>query len=259
MTVIEKKIENIEEKLEQINSNFISLQDLILYMTSINETIIKADQQGKTLKEITNETNKKIKQFRNNIPPECTMSETCANKLNKTTIEVLQIFMEKGKSDAIKSIDMFINEAKRKCAQSAKFDNICDKACLNNMVHILNTLRDFMNKPMYPNFRYNLSSDLSSTEIGLEKYSVDEFYDLLAPLCNLARLRILRVLAKGRKGYSQLERECNIKNNLNFHLEKLIKKRYIIKENNHGKIEYSIHLNGLKALIFLNELKSQLN
>ena len=258
MATIEERIENIEDRLNEINTNFISLQDLILYITSINETMIKADKKEKIIGKITINTNKRIMQFRDHIPPTCKISNVCATRLEKATTNILQIYITEGRTAALKSIKTYLEEAKKSQKGPMNADNICDQACLNNMVYILNKLKEFIDTPEYHNFRDDMLSDLSSSDIWIEKYDITDLYNLITPLSNIARLSILRILAKGSKSYSQLERECNIKANLNFHLEKLIKAKYILKENRHDKIKYSIHIHGLQALKLLTELKSKI-
>ena len=79
---------------------------------------------------------------------------------------------------------------------------------------------------------------------------------MLTPISNPTRLTILKTLARGSVTFSQLERKSQIKANLQFHLNKLIKARLVLKEKEHGKWKYFIHVNGLKVLRYLIELKN---
>jgi len=91
---------------------------------------------------------------------------------------------------------------------------------------------------------------------GFEEIREEEVCNLLAPLSNITRLKILKNLGKGGKNFAQLERQMGIKGgHLQFHLNTLIQAGYVVQEKPQGR--YLITMNGLKALRFSYELREE--
>ncbi|MEX2725536.1 MAG: winged helix-turn-helix domain-containing protein, partial [Candidatus Freyarchaeota archaeon] len=82
----------------------------------------------------------------------------------------------------------------------------------------------------------------------------EEICELLAPLSNVTRLKILKNLEKGGRNFAQLERQIGIRGgHLQFHLNNLIQAGYVNQEKPQGK--YLITIRGLKALRFSYALR----
>jgi DNA-binding transcriptional ArsR family regulator len=128
--------------------------------------------------------------------------------------------------------------------------------CLKNATNIFILLKDLINTSNELSRKYSEELIVLEQTSLLEFENEEEINNMLRPLSNVLRLKILKNLSKGGKFYSQLEEAIGIKaGHLLFHIEKLIKAKYVKQEDK----KYLITLNGLKALRFLHGLKEELS
>ena len=259
MTNIEQRFSNLEKKIEQIIHNFNSLQALILYVNEDTERKIGTFDKKEKLWRLTVNVNEGMERFRNARPPECKLVDFCTGRVEKSTTQILQDFRRKGEAEALRTVERHLNAVEKELGQASRQNDICDERCFNKITKIFKNLREIIKNSNMSRKKISSSLDISSPEKWDNKYGEVELYDLLTPLSHVSRLKILRTLAKGGKSFSSLERGSGIKANLQFHLEKLIRAKYVKKQKHQGKWKYMIDLNGLKALKLLTNLKSEIN
>jgi DNA-binding transcriptional ArsR family regulator len=251
MNDLENSLLKISEQLKELNNKINFLQDTILIMKSEMELIKKSNVQGNKLMDLTKIADENIATFLDNRPKDCQILDYCTTLMEKGTFRILRTLMEKGNEAAINKINKYINFSESSAASKA-----CpSKECLKNATNIFRILKDLVIDSKELSLRYLEELKILDEESFFDEGSEKEVFDLLTPLSNVIRLKILKYLSKGGKLYSELEEEMGIKaGHLLFHINKLIEKRYLVQENK----KYLITTNGLKALKLLNELKKEL-
>ena len=259
MGQIEEKIEELERKIDNINSSFDKLQDILLYNSSLNEIGIDNNENKNFLCELTSKSNQGMNHFLIERPMDCGFTEFCTKRVEKAINQIQRTFILNGLESALEAANFHLNGAKKEALTITEKIPTCKEFCYNNVILLFENIINLMKNTGWGKLKDFPKLDVSKPENWINKYSENELSNLLSPLNNPFRLKILRVLTKGSKSFSQIERETRIKTNLLFHLEKLIKANYIIKEQKRGKWKYMIHLSGLKALRLINELKNEIN
>ncbi len=250
MSKIEKQVSKIDERLEKINRNITHLQDLILYMKTALETVTSREIEKKCLSQLTLKTNENINKFLKESPSECNLRDWCTRRVEKATSLILRAFMEQGAIPALEQVRYHSEAASRHFKEMP-----CpDETCFKNIIDTFKTLEELLENSKEASMKF--AEDLYSPRswADFEEVAEEEVCDLLSPLSNVTRLKIMKNLAKGGKSYAQLERQIGIKGgHLQFHLNNLINAGYVTQEKPQGK--YLITMKGLNALRFLIELK----
>ena len=241
----------IDKKLENFDKKFTMLQDLLLTMKNKFDLFSNLNIQEAYLSKFTKLADEDIDVFRSERPDKCPVSEKCTNWYEKSIFKVIRVFMSQGSYSALETLKNKQDYGK-KIAQNT---NCPDEKCLNNVIKTFNALEELISASVdvsAKNTRELLMLDQDSLfEDGCE----EEICNLLAPLSNAIRLKILKTLYKEGLYYTQLERIMGIKGgHLQHHLRNLMEANYIERIN--GK--YVVTVNGLKMLKFLTALKMEL-
>jgi DNA-binding transcriptional ArsR family regulator len=250
MSKTEKRMAEIVERLVEINRNITNLQDLILSMKTTLETVTRREIERECLAKLTLETNENIEKFLRERNPKCSVRDRCARRVEKAASMVLLAFMEHGITSAIEQVKYHVNAATRHYSEI----KCPDEACFKNAINTFKSLGEILEASSEESTKltknvYSPKSKASFVEIGEE-----EICELLAPLSNVTRLKILKNLEKGGKNFAQLERQIGIRGgHLQFHLNSLIQAGYVNQEKPQGK--YLITIRGLKALRFSYALR----
>ncbi len=256
MNTMDKKIDEIDKKLEELKNNFVYLHDTLLYMNNSSESLKKIGIDQSCPCGLDLNPRKHMNQFETQKFKNCHYEDRCTHQVERAISKILKTYIEKGIDEALEEIQFHSNSAQLKFNTSKErgFKN-CDEKCFANIIYTFNTLKNLVNQGIDNRTSQQNSLDISSPGDWINEYDTSSLYDVLAPISNPTRLKILKTLAKGSATFSQLERKSNIKANLQFHLNKLLNSKFVIKEKQHGKWRYFIHVNGLKALRYLIELK----
>ncbi|MFB0560345.1 MAG: winged helix-turn-helix domain-containing protein [Candidatus Lokiarchaeia archaeon] len=250
MSNLENRISEIEERLEEIKRNIITLQDMILYMKTALETVTSREVEKECLARLTLKTNENMDKFLKERSSECSIQDWCTRRVEKATSMILRAFMEQGTRSAIELAKYSVDAATRHYTEI----NCTDQNCFKNAIDTFKTLEELLETSKEVSVKF--TKDLYSPKrwSDFEEIREEEICELLAPLSNVTRLRILKSLGKGGRNYAQLERQIGIKGgHLQFHLNNLIQADYVTQEKPQGK--YLITMKGLKALRFSYGLK----
>ncbi|MGQ9721536.1 MAG: winged helix-turn-helix domain-containing protein [Candidatus Jordarchaeum sp.] len=250
MSNTEKRIAEIGQKLIEINKNITNLQDLILYMKTTLETVTRREIEKECLAKLTLKTNENMDKFLRERDPECSIMDWCTRRVEKASSMVLRAFMEQGTRSAIEQVRYHVDAATRHCKE-IKCPN---EECFRNAISNFKTLEELLENTQEVSAKFTKELYSPKSWSGFEEIKEEEICDLLAPLSNVTRLKILISLGKGGKNFSQLERQIGIKGgHLQFHLNSLIQAGYVAQEKPQGK--YLITIKGLRALRFSYELR----
>ncbi|MFX0072423.1 MAG: winged helix-turn-helix domain-containing protein, partial [Candidatus Hermodarchaeota archaeon] len=184
----------------------------------------------------------------------CGSLDHCTVFIQQSSIRILRVYMKKGIKSASKLLDSYIDYLKK----YSEAGRCSDNKCMKNAIKIfksLNEIIDFSEQKTLKskNVLFSRIKEYNLSEINEKKES-----NLLIPLSNETRIKILKILSKGGAYYSQLQRQVGLKGgHFYFHLDKLINAGYITHEEDKGL--YLITINGLKALKFLFELSQELS
>lgn len=250
----EKILLDINKQLNELNKKFTGLQDIILNMKNEFEILKKWKIQENSLLHLTKSSDENLQFFLDNRAQDCKVLNECTTLIEKLIFRVLRTYADKGSNSALAKINQYM-----KMLETNPGVKLCpNNECLKNAANIFILLKDLINASNELSIKY--SEELivleQTSKTFLEFENEEEINDLLKPLSNVVRLKILKNLSKGGKFYSQLEVEIGIKaGHLLFHIEKLIKAKYVKQEDK----KYLITLNGLKALRFLHGLKEELS
>ncbi len=244
-----KKGVEIAEKLAEINRNITNLQDLILSMKTTLETVTRREIERECLAKLTLKTNENVEKFLRERNPECSIKDWCTRRVEKAASMVLRAFMEQGTKSAIEQVKYHVNAATRHSGEIKCPDETCFKNAINTFKGLEEILEASSKESAKLTTVYSPQGRSRFVEIKEE-----EICELLAPLSNVTRLKILKNLEKGGKNFAQLERQMGIRGgHLQFHLNNLIQAGYVNQEKPQGK--YLITVRGLKALRFTYALR----
>ncbi len=240
----------VEKSFETLNSKIENLQDLVLFMKSRLDYVVRNKVDEYSLSKLTIIADDNLEEFLDVRPPTCQVLDECTTLVERKTFKVLRLFMEKGAKSAVNLINSYIEFSK-----TAPIVNKCpDDKCLEKALKIFKTLEELIitSEEISVKELFSLRDEMI-IEDGCE----EEMCELLSPLSNVIRLKILKNLFKGPKYYSQLENQIGVKGgHLLHHIKNLKNAHYITKKEQKGSYsKYSITDRGIKALKFLNELK----
>ncbi|MFX1274081.1 MAG: winged helix-turn-helix domain-containing protein [Promethearchaeota archaeon] len=241
---------NINKKLDSMNKNFNSLQDLILIVKKELAIIKKGIINETSFSKLSLTAQKQMIQFLDNKDPECKISDACVRLLEGGVYKILRIYSENGPDGAVELINKFL-----KTTNYEFYKDKCNNECLNRSIQIYHSLKELIITSRKEKIKFTQELIAFDDDTCFEEGVVENIYKILSPLSNVLRLKILTNLQNGGRTYSQLEEDIGIKaGHLLFHMEKLISIGYISQENK----KYLITMKGLKILKYLHGLKEEL-
>jgi DNA-binding transcriptional ArsR family regulator len=248
----EKTLLQISKQLKKLNSKFNVLQDLLFTMKNELELIKKNSIREKSLTQMTKIADKNLITFLNGRPKDCQILDYCTKLIQKGLFSVLRTFLEKGEDSALIEINNYIEMSEDKTI----LEKCTDHECLRNAIEPFKLLKDLIIDSKELSLKYFEELTLTDQQSGFEELNEEKINNLLNPLSNTVRLKILNTLSKGGKNYTHLEEATGIKaGHLLFHLDKLKDVGYVTQEN---KI-YLITLKGRKALNLVLGLSKELS
>ncbi len=246
---IDRKISELDEKINKITQMLSSMQDTFLSLKASLETINQEDLERNQCAQFVASTNKGMNTFLKGKNSTCNLNEWCTKILEQSATKIIHTYLEKGIQAAEELIDYYTNVSLK------KFDvkQCPDEKCYKNAVDMYKGLRELLESSRNASIHLPSNPFLLGFGSNHKELSEHVICDHLMPLSNVTRLRILKILAKGGQTFAFLERETGIiAGHLRFHLTKLVTVEYIKQEKPHGR--YLISRNGLKALQAAEEL-----
>jgi len=245
-----RKLVSIDERLKEMNKDIKTLQDSVLSIRTALETVMKKEVQKYFSSQPTLKSNENINEFLRDSSSEFSIGEDRYTKaVEMATYSIIHAFMEQGPMSAMNQVKYHVEAATRYFNGTKSPDDRWFK----NAIDTFKTLEGLINGATEVPAKF--TNDLYSPRnwLRLDDVSEEEMCNWLAPLSHVLRLKILKVLGKGGKNYSQLERQIGARGgHLQFHLNNLIQAGYVAQERHQG--EYLITRNGLIALKFIYEL-----
>ena len=248
----EETLSKISEQLEKLDKKFNFLQDMLFTMRNELELLKKSTIRENYFSKITKVADTNLTNFLDNRPKDCKILDYCTTLIEKGVFRVLTILMEEGEESALNKIDKYI-----KFSESSSASKECpDNECLTNAIDTFKLLKDLIIDSKELSLKYLEELTLNDQQSEFEEVNEKLLNNLLTPLSNVVRLKILKNLSKGGKFYSQLEEATGIKaGHLLFHIEKLKEVKYVSQENK----KYLITLKGRKALNLISGLGRELS
>ncbi len=242
------KISKLSMQISGLNNRFNFLQDILLNIKKDIDLLKKSRIQENYYFNITKATSNRLTKFLDNRPKDCKILDYCNTLIEKGVFRVLRTLMEHGTESAIRKIDKYLEFSKSSAASKA-----CEnRECFKNALDIYEVLKNLILKSKEFSSRYLEEMIMINDELPLTEGDEEDINQILSPLCNIIRIKILKNLSKGGKYYSELEQDMGIKaGHLLFHVNKLIENDYVAQE----KKKYIITLTGLKALQIIYQLK----
>ncbi len=238
----DRKIVEIDEKVEKITQMMLGMQDSFLSLKAALETVNREDFERSQCAQVVATTNKSMGTFLKGKETKCKIADFCTNLIERSTTKIIHTYLEKGSQAALELIDYYVNVSLKKFDTSQ-----CPEQCYKNAVNVFNGLRELLTTSRHAQIQLPTNIFLLGKNGNQKQFTEDEICKHLVPLSNITRLRILKILEKGGRNYADLERETGIKaGHLLFHLNKLIAVGYVKQEKPQGR--YLITRNGLKAL-----------
>ena len=249
----EEYFSKFDHKFEELNSRMSSLQDVVLKMKSGFDILARSKVQEDCLSLMTKTIDENVEVFLEERPQNCQILDECTTLIERKTLKVLRAFMEKGAQETL----TLLNNHNDFLEESIVSQRCSNTECLKKAKTIFTTLEELIATSENVSIQYAKDLFSLSDELNLEEGNEEELCELLAPLSNVIRLKILKALAKNSLTYSKLERVIGVKaGHLLHHLKSLKNAQYITKEQQKGSFsQYSITPKGFKALKFLSELR----
>ncbi len=247
-TMIEEKEEfkAINKKINDLNNKVTALQDIILTMHNDFKIFFEANLRTKSIPQLDQETNKCYKGFLADIPSDCKFRTQCSLIIENEVFKVLRIYELTGPSESLKYLEGTIIKLKKLIKKS----NCRNENCINNAFKIFTILTELISEPHEKHLNANFIEDISPNANFFNDELDEAISELLAPLSNNLRIKILKELSKGSKSFTQLEQEIKIQGgHLQHHLKYLIKANYVEKKG-----DYHLTTSGLIILKYLNNL-----
>lgn len=244
-------LRDINDQLKSLNIKINYLQDMLQEMKNEFDIVKKSRIQEASFSDLTKIADDHFSKFLDNRPVDCHILDYCTTYVEKGILKVLRTLSENGEAAAIIQIDKYITFSKSKSATNA-----CpNHECLENPTEMFKLLKEIISNSRELSSRYLKELTLLKNDTDIENINEDKMMNILTPLSNSTRLKILYNLSKGGKYYSELEHLIGIKaGHLLFHIDRLKEAGYIDQENK----KYMITLNGRKALRLLSGLKTEL-
>ena len=253
MNDFEDYFSKIDERFDDLNARITALQDLVLYMKNEFELLSKTKIEKIGFGDLTDLTERKLDEFISKRPKNCVLLDPCTTLIEKWALRVLNIYAKKGTDSAKNKIDSY-------CKKITKYKEIgkcSDGECINKALQLFDSIKGLIDSDIESNLDQSKKVIRKINEIRIKEGKEKEECQMLAPLSNEIRLKILKVLNKGSTYYTQLERELGLKGgHFHFHLDKLIEAGYVKQEEDKGP--YRISLKGIKALQFLYDLHQEM-
>jgi len=242
----------ISEQLKAIDSKVNLLQDMLYGMKNELDLIKKSRIQENYFSRMTKIADENLVNFLDHRPQDCNILDYCTTMIEKGIFRVLRTLLESGEDAAIIRIDKYL-----KFSESDPASKACpDTECLRNAIDVFRLLKDLISDSKELSSRYFEELSILEQETDIEEGNEEQLNDILTPLSNVIRLKILKNLRSGGKYYTQLEDAIGIKaGHLLFHIEKLKEAEYVIQENK----KYLISMNGRKALNLITGLSKELS
>ena len=246
----EQYYDKINGKLEEIERKISFLQDLAIKTKTKLDLISNSIIKKNYISELTKIADEDLKSFLKSRPTDCRILDRCTTMIEKGTIKVLRIFIEKGVTAADELIDTYIEFANK----PASIATCSDKLCLDKAMSIFNALKKLIQSVK--------KTESKSIEV---LYKDNKFFDklegskgesdLMSPLSNEKRIKILKILSNGKLLYNQIEDNVGIKGGpFHFHLKKLLEAQLVEQTS---EKTYSITNKGTRALQLLFDFKEE--
>ncbi|MEM1578837.1 MAG: winged helix-turn-helix domain-containing protein [Archaeoglobaceae archaeon] len=241
---LEYKLEEIANKLDEILRAVKILHDSVLQLNTVFEVTNTRMNERELLSVITSEIGEKLDKFKAKSSETCSLKDACARRMEKISFRILQVIAKSGVEEGLKEI-------RKQFETAEKYREICkDYACMKNAVEMFKSLEKIIEgslEKQTKNLRKELTQNFNVFEVR------EEIAEKLSSISNPIRIRILKVLAMGKKSYAELERITSIRGgHLHFHLKILIKSGYVTQETPQGK--YMLTNEGLKIFKLLYQL-----
>ena len=248
----QKNLKKISEQLKDIDTKVNFLQDMLFGMKNELDLIKKSQIQENYFSRITKIADENLEKFLDNRPHDCKILDYCTTMIEKGVFRVLRTLLESGEDAAINRIDKYL-----KFTESDPASKACpDTECLRNAIDTFRLLKDLITDSKELSSKYFEELAILEQEPDIEGVNIEQLNDILTPLSNVTRLKIMKILRKGGKYYTQLEEATGIKaGHLLFHIEKLKDAGFVIQENK----KYLITMNGRKALNLISGLGRELS
>lgn len=239
-------LEKLLEKIDEMNRKIDVLQENVMLLETAVETLAGRGER-EFLAELKIATKKEYERIRDLSPDSCKLKKFCLERVNKATSKVIRVYAEKGVEEALEEVK------KHKEAVSKHLDSaVCpDRKCMDNIVDTFETLESLIRHSM--KMAEHKKAVLRQWK-SIEEIDEDRLAELLSPLSNPIRIRILKCLAKGGKSYAEIERTVGIRGgHLQFHLRNLMGAGYISHETLRKR--YVITYTGMMVLNWLLNLR----
>ena len=223
----EKFYQTIDEKFNILYKKMNTLQDIVLRMKTEFDLLSKSEIANESITELTFSAENNLNGFIDERPKTCKVLDECTTLIEKGTFRVINIFIKKGSIPAIKLLEKYISLTDNYFESGKCPDSICIKKASKVFEDILNIIKSSdIESQNRTKALFRKLEEISNVE-GNEK----EESELLSPLSNEIRLKLLKILNRGSTFYTQLEREIGKKGGpFKFHLNKLIGAGYVTKE-----------------------------
>ncbi|TFG14271.1 MAG: ArsR family transcriptional regulator [Promethearchaeota archaeon] len=245
--------QSIENKFDFLSKKMSILQDLVLRMKTEIDLLSKGKTEKEGFAQITSLTEKNLNNFLNKRPHSCKALDQCTTLIERSAFKVLNTYVNKGPNNAIKLLKKY-----KDLTDNYYQTGYCsDNQCLVNASNVFGDLLKIMESSDHYTLEKTKNLFKKIKDINLAEGKEKQECELLIPLSNEFRIKLLKILGKRDTYYSQLERELGKKGGpFKFHLKKLIDAGYVKKNNESGL--YQITTKGLKVLNFLNELRQDI-
>ncbi|MEM3511195.1 MAG: winged helix-turn-helix domain-containing protein [Candidatus Jordarchaeales archaeon] len=247
MNDLNARVDEINKKLDELLRRVNTLQDFLLQLSTALEAANVKAVERELLSQIAVEIDEELSSFRRERPSNCPLRDLCTRRVEKAAFRVLQTFAYKGADDALKELRGHV-EAVGKHAEDCPSDG-----CLKSAVRIFKVLEELVeHSKQTVAFRREIFRQWGN----FDEIDEEEVADMLTSISNSMRIKILKILSKGRKNYVDIERMTGMRGgHLQFHLRNLIDTGYVTQEKPKGK--YLITSKGLRVLKLMCELKRE--
>jgi DNA-binding transcriptional ArsR family regulator len=249
---MQEKKPPLHQELEDLNKSITFLQDLVLKMKIQLDLLTQTKYKEDNISLLTITADEEVQTFLKHRPRDCHILEQCTTMIEKGALKILRVFTEKGPNAATHLLNTYIQNI-----DNAQSKQVCpDEQCLAKAMHVYEALKKLIyttrsERRDSAQKLYDLTDNISSLD------DIEKEYQLISPLSNEKRIKILKILSNGSLYYNQLEDNLGIKGgHFHFHLEKLLEADYITQKESKGP--YSITKNGMRALEFLYDLKEEI-
>jgi len=217
-------LEELLKKMEEISRKIDALQDSVMVLGTAVEALVEKSSEKEFLAELKVAARNEYYKIRELSPDSCKFRDLCLSRVNKATSRVIRIYAEKGGEESLKELK------KHKGAVSKHLNSaVCpDRNCMESIIDTFETLESLIRQSMEIEERRRA---VLRQWKKIEEIDEGLLAELLTPLSNPIRIKILKTLAKGGKSYAELERAVGIKGgHLQFHLRNLMEAGYIAQE-----------------------------